>query len=308
MTEIATAAKALQDGSLVAFPTETVYGLGADATNASAVARIFDVKGRPKNHPLIVHVFDVSQINDWAREIPNYAFDLANAFWPGPMTLVLRRTDLAKDFITGSQDTVGLRIPSHPVARELLRTFSELGGKGVAAPSANLFGRVSPTSAPDVLAELGERLVSGDLILDGGSAEVGVESTIIDCTRSAPAVLRPGAITKGMIQEVTGLDLLDEQTEIRVSGSLESHYAPRAKVLLDQEPLAGDGLVALSSIPTPSGVIRIASPDNSEQYARMLYGALREADRLGLERVVAVLPEGEDIAVAVRDRLKRSGA
>lgn len=308
MTEIATAAKALQDGSLVAFPTETVYGLGADATNASAVARIFDVKGRPKNHPLIVHVLDVSQINDWAREIPSYAVELANAFWPGPMTLVLRRTDLAKDFITGSQDTVGLRIPSHPVARELLRTFSELGGKGVAAPSANLFGRVSPTSAPDVLAELGERLVSGDLILDGGSAEVGVESTIIDCTRSAPAVLRPGAITKGMIQEVTGLDLLDEQTEIRVSGSLESHYAPRAKVLLDQEPLAGDGLVALSSIPTPSGVIRIASPDNSEQYARMLYGALREADRLGLERVVAVLPEGEDIAVAVRDRLKRSGA
>ncbi|MFM8927522.1 MAG: L-threonylcarbamoyladenylate synthase [Rhodoluna sp.] len=308
MTEIATAAKALQDGSLVAFPTETVYGLGADATNPSAVARIFDVKGRPKNHPLIVHVLDVSQINDWAREIPSYAVELANAFWPGPMTLVLRRTDLAKDFITGSQDTVGLRIPSHPVARELLRTFSELGGKGVAAPSANLFGRVSPTSAPDVLAELGERLVSGDLILDGGSAEVGVESTIIDCTRSAPAVLRPGAITKGMIQEVTGLDLLDEQTEIRVSGSLESHYAPRAKVLLDQEPLAGDGLVALSSIPTPSGVIRIASPDNSEQYARMLYGALREADRLGLERVVAVLPEGEDIAVAVRDRLKRSGA
>ncbi|NBW72843.1 MAG: threonylcarbamoyl-AMP synthase [Microbacteriaceae bacterium] len=304
--DVSEAAKAIKDGYLVAFPTETVYGLGADAINALAVDRIFEVKGRPRNHPLIVHITSAESLDDWAKNIPDYAYKLAKDFWPGPMTLVLERSELVKDFITGSQNTVGLRVPRHPVARDLLLKFAELGGRGIAAPSANLFGKVSPTVAADVQAELAGRLIPGDLILDGGSSEVGVESTIIDCTKSAPAILRPGAITASMVQESTGLTLLERDETIRVSGSLKSHYAPKAKVLIDQDPISGDGLIALASYETPTGVIRLASPKDNYEYAQQLYAALREADRLGLMRVVAVLPEGDDIAVAVRDRLRRS--
>lgn len=300
------AARQLQTGMLVAFPTETVYGLGADATNADAVARIYTVKGRPADHPLIVHVADAQDISEWADEIPDYAIDLARSFWPGPMTLILKRTDLAQDFITGGQDTVGLRVPDHTLALAFLSAFKKIGGKGVAAPSANRFGHVSPTTALAVHEELGEYLNPDDLILDGGPSQVGVESTIVDCTGASPRVLRPGAITVEMIEAVTGEKVVNRDDVIRVSGSLEHHYAPSAEVVLDGHPRPGDGYIALSSLPTPEGVIRLASPLNNEDFARHLYSALREADAQGIDQVIVVQPEGSDIAIAIRDRLGRA--
>ena len=302
------AAAQLQAGRLVAIPTETVYGLGADATNADAVARIYKVKGRPADHPLIVHLADAQDIAEWAQEIPDYAIDLARSFWPGPMTLVLKRSSLAQDFITGGQETVGLRVPDHTLALAFLAAFKKLGGKGVAAPSANRFGHVSPTTATAVHDELGEYLNADDLILDGGPSTVGVESTIIDCTADAPRILRPGAITIEMIEAVTGVKVVNRDDIIRVSGALEHHYAPAAQVVLDGHPRPGDGLIALNSFPTPEGVIRLASPLNNEDFARHLYGALREADAQGIDQVIVIQPEGEDIAIAVRDRLKRAAA
>jgi L-threonylcarbamoyladenylate synthase len=290
----------------VAFPTETVYGLGADATNADAVARIYKAKGRPADHPLIVHLGDMQDIAEWADEIPDYAIALARNFWPGPMTLILKRSALAKDFITGGQETVGLRVPDHVIALALLNEFKKIGGKGIAAPSANRFGHVSPTTSAAVTAELSEYLEENDLILDGGPSLVGVESTIIDCTGELPKILRPGAITEEMISEVTGLTTSDSVSDIRVSGSLENHYSPAAKVLLDIAPESGDGFIALSSIETPEGVTRLASPQNNEEFARVLYAALRSADQQSLSRVVVHQPAGDDISVAIRDRLLRA--
>ena len=300
------AAAQLKAGSLVAFPTETVYGLGADANNEAAVARIYQVKGRPADHPLIVHIESAQGISDWALDIPDYAILLARNFWPGPMTLIFKRSDLAKNFITGGQETVGLRVPDHTVALALLSEFSKLGGKGIAAPSANRFGHVSPTTAAAVKEELSDYLQAEDLILDGGPSLVGVESTIIDCTQSAPRILRPGAITIEMIEEVTSVKIASEGEEIRVSGSLENHYAPRAKVLLDAEAKSGEGLIALADFPTPSGAIRLATPKNSEEFARFMYSALREADTRGLEKVVVIAPRGDGIEIAIRDRLERA--
>ncbi len=287
-------------------PTETVYGLAADATNPSAVARIYAVKGRPADHPLIVHFSDPKLINSWAAEVPDYAMDLAKAFWPGPMTLVLRRTDLAGDFITGGQDTVAVRVPGHPVALKLLSEFEQLGGLGVAAPSANRFGKVSPTNSSAVQAELGDYLDAEDMILEGGDSEVGIESTIIDCTSETPKLLRLGAITAEMITQATGLSVSRAPSTIRVSGSLASHYAPNAKVVLDQVVLPGEGLIALESEPTPDSVIRLIAPVDVQGYAQQLYFALRQADALGLRRVVAITPKGDGLAEAIRDRLQRA--
>ncbi len=301
------AATSLINGDLVAFPTETVYGLGADAGNEKAVKKIYQVKGRPSDHPLIVHISNLKQLDKWAREIPEYAIKLARSFWPGPMTLILPRTPLAKDFITGGQDNVGIRIPDQTLALALLTEFEQQGGMGVAAPSANRFGKVSPTTAKAVEAELGAFLDSKDLILDGGSCEVGVESTIIDCTTQTPIILRPGAVTSAMINDATGLDAGNENVlKTKASGLLESHYAPRAKVILDQTPNKGDGFIALSDIKTPEGVIRLASPKNNIEYAKQIYQALRDADEQQLKIVHAHLPTGDDIAVAIRDRLKKS--
>lgn len=302
------AAEQLKAGLLVAFPTETVYGLGADATNPDAVARIYQVKGRPADHPLIVHLPDMQEIADWSDDIPDYAIDLARSFWPGPMTLILNRSELAKDFITGGQNTVGLRVPDQTLALAFLNAFKKLGGKGVAAPSANRFGHVSPTTAEAVREELSEYLAADDLILDGGPSTVGVESTIIDCTGGAPRILRPGAVTVEMIEAVTDLKVENRDDLIRVSGSLEHHYAPSAHVVLDGYPRPGDGLIALNTFPTAEGVVRLASPINNDDFARQLYGALREADAQGLDQVVVIQPEGEDIAIAIRDRLKRAAA
>ena len=302
------AAQALKNGSLVVFPTETVYGLGADATNSLAVARIYEVKGRPADHPLIVHIGDLKHLEQWVAEIPKYAIELAREFWPGPMTLILKRSKLAKNFITGNQDTVGIRIPSNSLALGLLETFHNLGGTGIAAPSANRFGQVSPTTAAAVQEEIGDYLADSDLVIDGGSSDVGLESTIIDCTTDAPRVLRPGAITVEMIEEVTGKTLINKfsESDIRVSGSLENHYAPRATVVLNQQPSVGSGLIALASTPTPAGVIRLASPKSVEEFARVLYESLREGDRQNLETIFIEQPTGNGLAVAIRDRLERS--
>lgn len=308
MSSIQQAAVALKSGQLVAFPTETVYGLGADAENPDAVAKIYSVKQRPTDHPLIVHIADKDAAKKWAIEIPQYALQLADAFWPGPMTLILKRSSLAKDFITGGQDTVGLRVPDHPVALELLRSFSELGGNGVAAPSANLFGRVSPTSAEAVQSEIGSRLSDADLILEGGDSVVGIESTIIDCTQSRPRILRPGAISAEQIMTKTNLSMLDSGERIRVSGAMESHYSPRARVVLNDEAKPGDGLIASAQIATPPQVIRLAAPTTDEEYAQQLYAALRKADQLGIQRVVAITPAGDGIALAIRDRLRKASS
>ncbi len=294
------------DGDLVAFPTETVYGLGADACNATAVARIYEVKGRPADHPLIVHIASISSMAQWALEVPKYAIDLAVQYWPGPMTLVLKRSKLAGDFITGGQKTVGVRIPDHAAALALLKAFELLGGKGIAAPSANRFGHVSPTSAAAVVGELGEFLRSTDVVLDGGECVIGVESTIIDCTGEQPKILRPGAVTAAMIQECTRLEVAKTISEIRVSGSLDSHYAPNARVILDQVAKRGQGLLALIEIPTPEGVIRLAEPKNTQEFAQVLYASLRKADLQSLTEIVVIQPSGNDIAVAIRDRLKKA--
>jgi L-threonylcarbamoyladenylate synthase len=305
---MASAAKRLIAGDLVAFPTETVYGLGADASNSEAVARIYSVKGRPNDHPLIVHIASMERMGDWASEVPQYAIALARKFWPGPMTLVLKRSELPGDFVTGGQDTVGVRVPDHVVALALLEAFEKAGGKGVAAPSANRFGHVSPTTAAAVVEELAGYLSKEDLVLDGGACAVGVESTIIDCTGLLPRVLRPGAISTAMIEDVTGLNALSVEgtDEIRVSGSLENHYSPAAKVLLCEVPIAGQGFIAHKNIETPQGVIRLASPGNDEEFAQVLYSALREADAQGLLEVVVVQPIGVGIGVAIRDRLARA--
>ena len=305
------AAATLIKGDLVAFPTETVYGLGADATNKDAIARIYKVKGRPLGHPLIVHISSIVNLDKWARDVPEYAVKLARAFWPGPMTLILQRTDIAKDFITGGQDNVGIRIPSHPVALELLKEFESLGGSGVAAPSANRFGAVSSTSSTAVEVELGDYLIKKDLILDGGSSSIGLESTIIDCTQPTPNILRPGAVTKEMIAEILGISIgsktqNSESIQIKAPGILASHYSPKAKICVNGRPSHGDGFIALESFKTPEGVIRLASPKNNEEYARILYEAFRLADSRNIEKVFVIPPIGNGISVAINDRLAKA--
>ena len=310
-TAIKGAAASLIKGDLVVFPTETVYGLGADATNKDAVARSYKVKGRPVGHPLIVHISSLGNLDKWTRDIPEYAVKLARAFWPGPMTLILPRTDLAKDFITGGQDNIGIRIPSHTVALALLIEFEDKGGLGVAAPSANRFGAVSPTTATAVEIELADYLSKNDQILDGGPCLVGVESTIINCTQTKPSILRPGAVTKEMIEETLGItiDLNTSNSgsiQIKAAGLLESHYAPNAKVFLTGVPSQGDGFIALDSFTTPTGAVRIAAPKTNEEYAQVLYEAFRLADSKGLRRVFVIPPTGDGIAVAINDRLAKS--
>ena len=303
------AATSLISGNLVTFPTETVYGLGADAANKDAVLRIYEVKGRPVDHPLIVHISSIEHLDKWARDIPEYAIKLARSFWPGPMTLILPRTKLAKDFITAGQDNVGIRVPAHTVALALLKEFESQGGDGVAAPSANRFGKVSPTTAQAVSDELSNYLTSTDLILDGGPCAVGVESTIIDCTQSLPVIIRPGEVSTQMIEELLSIKLpvFDTQSnQIKAPGLLTSHYSPNAKIFLTGTPAPGDGLIALSSFATPNGVVRVASPATNEEFAQILYQAFRFADRKGLSRVFVIPPMGDGIAVAINDRLTKS--
>lgn len=303
------AASSLLNGNLVAFPTETVYGLGADATNKDAVARIYSVKGRPVGHPLIVHISSLERLGKWVSDIPEYAIKLAINFWPGPMTLILPRTGLAKDFVTGGQDNIGIRVPSHKVAQALIKEFEDQGGSGVAAPSANRFGKVSPTTANAVVTELGKFLNSNDHIIDGGPCEIGIESTIIDCTRDVPEILRPGGVTFEMIDKLLGMKIkvIDIATnKIKTPGLMNAHYAPNAKVYRTGTPKIGDGFIALSSVSTPDGAIRLASPKDNYEFARVFYSALKLADYKSLKNIYVVAPIGEDIAVAINDRLSKA--
>ena len=302
-------AEKLRAGDLVAFPTETVYGIGADAMNKDAVARMYQVKNRPANHPVIVHIAELNDVDYWAQEIPEYAINLMRDFWPGPMTLLLKRREVAGDFLTGAQEIVGLRIPANSLALGLLNEFKAVGGKGIAAPSANRYGAVSPTTAEAVSQELSEFLSPSDQILDGGPCLVGVESTIIDCSSENPKILRPGAISAEMIEESTGIVLEEvSETKIRVSGSDKQHYAPKAKVIVDGQSQRGEGLIAMSDVATPEGVIRLAEPKSVEEYARVLYSALRMSDTQNLQTVRIIPPVGPGLAVAIRDRINRAAA
>jgi L-threonylcarbamoyladenylate synthase len=311
-TDVLTAAKAIAAGQLCAIPTETVYGLAADATNPDAIARVFAAKGRPTNHPLIVHVENLEAANQWFSQLPIWATKLATEIWPGPLTIVAKRTELAIDVVTGGQDTVAVRVPSHPMAQQLLTKLSELGIAGVVAPSANRFGHVSPTSAEHVAKDLGEYLLANhDLILDGGVSEVGLESTMVLATGANPVILRPGAITKFDIEKITGLPVSTTmENSPRVSGSLDSHYAPTAKVVLVKaNEIPNDltaGYIGFGGIEIPSDVKVLLAAKNIEDYAANLYQALRAGDQANLSTIYAVLPDGDDLAIAVRDRLTRA--
>ena len=302
-------AEKLLQGNLVAFPTETVYGIGADAMNKDAVARMYQVKNRPTSHPVIVHIAELNDVDYWAKDVPEYAINLMRDFWPGPMTLLLKRREVAGDFLTGAQEIVGLRIPANSLALGLLNEFKAVGGKGIAAPSANRYGAVSPTTAEAVSQELSEYLLPDDQILDGGPCLVGVESTIIDCSSDNPMILRPGSVSAEMIEESTGIILSEAgEKKIRTSGSDKQHYAPKAKVIIDGQSQSGEGLIAMSDVATPEGVIRLAEPKSIEEYARALYAALRQGDSQNLESIRIIPPDGQGLAVAIRDRINRAAA
>ena len=305
---IRNAAAALKAGHLVAFPTETVYGLGADARNPIAVKRIYEVKGRPSDHPLIVHISSINQLGKWATEIPDYAIALGRNFWPGPMTLILKRKDLAGDFITGGQNTVGLRVPSDPIALALIQEFEKISNSAIAAPSANRFGQVSPTSSSDVYEELGEYLSDSDIVLNGGNSIVGIESTIIDCTGEQPRILRPGFITLEQLEARLDSPIVEQlvSTTLRFSGAFEKLYAPKCKIVIGDHIWKGAGFLALKEIETPVDMVRLASPESTEEFARILYSIFREADRNQLDVLVVRPPEREGVGVAILERLSKA--
>ena len=310
---ITEAAKVLRRGGLVALPTETVYGLGADAENELAVRRIFAAKGRPASHPLIVHLADAGIAADWARDLPRTGRQLAEAFWPGPLTLVLPRGGRAADWITGGQDTVALRVPAHPVMRAVLAAFQG----GIAAPSANRFGRVSATTADHVRADLGS---SVDLIIDDGPCAIGIESTIVDLSTDPPCVLRPGAIPRAELERVLRREVPERESGTRAPGLMRSHYAPIAGVELvaaselarRAEELLARGqrvaVIAADAVALPSGVGRFAMPADVTGFARSLYATFREIDRQGFEIILAVPPPDSGLGRAIRDRLSRAAS
>lgn len=316
---IARAAAILRGGGLVAVPTETVYGLAADAENEAAVRAMFAAKGRPADHPVIVHVAAPDALETWAREVPTAACTLAAAFWPGPLTLVLKRSARARDVVTGGQDTVGLRCPAHPWAQALLKAF----GGALAAPSANSFGRISPTTAEHVRADLGEKPDGRvDMILDGGACPVGIESTIVDLTGDAPVLLRPGSITRSALEQVLGVPVADAGHEApRASGRLEKHYAPRTPLEVVAVDRLGSRLAALfhlrvallgpedvlSTLRAPVAV-KVVAPADAESYGRALYANLHALDAAGAERIVVACPPDGPEWSAIRDRLQRAQA
>jgi L-threonylcarbamoyladenylate synthase len=306
--EIKKAAKALKDGHLVAFPTETVYGLGADASNEKSVRRIYELKDRPVTLPLITHISSISFLEKWTTDIPNYAIKLAQHFWPGPITLILKRKENVSKLITSGQKNIGIRVPNNWCALELLKEFELLGGLGIAAPSANRYKSISPTSAIDVWKELGDQFSSNDMILDGGSCAIGIESTIIDCLGSSPIILRPGWITADMISEILGEKLPQTkfQNLIKHSGSDLSHYLPKTPLIINVKPKPGDGLIALSKIETPIGVHRLSSPNSLESFAWGLYASFRKADELKLNSIIVVLDELGGLADAIMDRVTKA--
>ena len=313
--DIARAVDVLRRGGLVAFPTETVYGLGADAANADAVRRLFAVKGRPADHPVIVHLADAAQLEEWSASVPAAARTLADAFWPGPLTVIVPRAARVPDVVTGGRDTVGLRVPGQSLAHALLAKF----GGGIAAPSANRFGRVSPTTANDVRADLGDDV---DFVLDGGPCRVGVESTIVDCTREEPVIARLGGVTQSDIARVLGRTIaVSDRGAVAAPGTLEHHYAPHARVhvVTDDDVharavtlLATGARVALLTMHPPSGlpngVVVLEPPRDADDYAHVVYARLRESDALAVDHVLAVPPPPEGIGAAVADRLARAAS
>lgn len=306
--EIRRAAQCLRDGGLVAFPTETVYGLGADASNAASVARLYAVKGRPAGHPVIVHFASADAAFAWAREVPEAARRLAARFWPGPLTLILKRSSKAADFVTGGQDNVGLRVPSHPVAQALLKAF----GEGVAAPSANRFGHVSPTTAAHVRADFGSEI---DIVLEGGASEVGIESTIVDLSGGEAVLLRPGRISKRDLEIALGAPVLEKKVSSpKHSGGLERHYSPRTPARLvpahelDREIARLKERVAVLAFSRPDERVDywLRMPREPREYARKLYAALRELDTAGCDEILVEAPPESAEWTAVLDRLRRA--
>jgi L-threonylcarbamoyladenylate synthase len=306
--EIARAVELLRAGKLVAFPTETVYGLGADAANPEAISRLYAAKGRPADHPVIVHFASGDDAFRWAREVPEGARTLAKRFWPGPLTLILKRSSLAKDFVTGGQDNVGLRVPSHPVAHELLKAFQG----GVAAPSANRFGHVSPTTAQHVREDLGNDV---ELVLEGGATQVGIESTIVDFSGSSPALLRPGHISKAELEDALHSQIgLATESKTRHSGGLERHYAPKTPARLvptfqlDKEIAKLGDKVAVLAFSRPDERVDywLRMPREPQGYAQRLYAALRELDSAGCEAILVESPPDTPRWAAVLDRLRRA--
>ncbi|MCX7164998.1 MAG: L-threonylcarbamoyladenylate synthase [Rhodocyclales bacterium] len=324
MNDVARAAGLLRAGELVAFPTETVYGLGADASNPLAIAKIFAAKGRPADHPLIVHLPDASHLERWAVDIPEAARELAAAFWPGPLTLILKRHPSVLDAVTGGQDTVGLRVPNHPLALQLLREFDGTNGGanggGLAAPSANRFGHVSPTTAAHVSEELGDAVA---LILDGGPCAVGIESTILDLSGGEPRILRPGMLDATVIGAVLGRvpAFGGDQDAPRVSGSLEAHYAPRTPLQLvataelattaRKALVAGQRIAVLAAqplIPEHQNLVWRRASAKPAQFAHDLYARLRELDALRCDLILVAAPPADEVWRAVADRLRRAAA
>ena len=306
--EVRRAAEILKRGGLVGFPTETVYGLGADASSKDAVLRLYAAKRRPLDHPVIVHFADSDLAFSWAREVPQAAKKLAAKFWPGPLTLILKRSSKAGDFVTGGQDCVGVRVPSHPVAQELLRAF----GGGIAAPSANRFGQVSPTTAAHVREDLGKDV---ELVLDGGPSEVGIESTIVDLSGREPALLRPGRISAAQLEAVLGSPVLVKQIDSpRHSGGLERHYAPKTPARLvpthelDQEIARLKDKVAVLAFSRPDERVDywLRMPREPQAYAQKLYAALRELDSTRCESILIEAPPEAPEWAGVRDRLERA--
>lgn len=312
-SDIKQASDVLHAGGLVAFPTETVYGLGADARNTEAVKRIFEAKGRPSDHPLIVHLANAEQMHQWAQNIPEVAWQLAQAFWPGPLTLILPRLDSVPDAVTGGLDTVALRVPNHPIALALLNAF----GGGITAPSANRYGQVSPTSAEDVREELRDNV---DFILDGGRCPIGIESTIVDLSSGFVRILRPGKITQEMIAHVLGCSVAEpSHTPEHYPGGNPSHYSPKARVILassndlDQQIEAWQGQSPYVGVLSPhrptqlrKNVIWLPLSETIEEQAYALYRSLRNADHMGIEVLIVLMPEDRGIGHALRDRLRRA--
>jgi len=308
------AVRILRSGGLVAFPTETVYGLGADAMNPHAVARIFAVKGRPAAHPLIVHLRSAADLPDWTDAVPPAARALAERFWPGPLTLILRRNPRVPLVVTGGLETIGVRVPAHPVARDLLAAF----GSGIAAPSANRFGSISPTMAQHVREDLGDAV---DLIVDGGRSDIGLESTIVDASGERPAILRPGGVSAEAISEALGVQVgIPGRSLVRAPGQHPSHYAPRARVLLapperiveEGVRLVRDGhrvgllLPAAAERPAEPGLVVLVAPEPPEAFAHEMYELLREFDRQECDVVVTSVPPERGLGLAIADRLRRA--
>ncbi|MDX2300827.1 MAG: L-threonylcarbamoyladenylate synthase [Xanthomonadaceae bacterium] len=304
--ELVTAVATLRAGGVIGLPTETVYGLAADADNAAAVARIFALKERPADHPLIVHIADATQLPRYARAVPEAARQLAAAFWPGPLTLILHRQSGVLDAVTGGQDTVGLRAPAHPLAQRVLRAFDG----ALAAPSANRFGRISPTCAEHVRAEFGDAV---PCVLDGGPCAVGIESTIVDLTAQPPRILRPGVIRREQIEAVIGAVAMGAAAvSPRASGTLEAHYAPRTPLRLQPRhaiataPASAQQVLALDTL--PANTDGIALPADPLAYAHGLYAALRELDARGSAMIVVETPPADAPWLAIHDRLRRAAA